>query len=71
MVTREDVEGFLDRLAAERASFSEVEPGLWILKPGGDLDFNDAPAEKAAKLANNKTHAPESARARHSPDSNW
>ena len=39
MVTREDVEGFLDRLAAERASFSEVEPGLWILKPGGDLDF--------------------------------
>jgi len=39
MVTKEDIEGFLDRLAAERASYSEVEPGLWILKPGGDLDF--------------------------------
>jgi hypothetical protein len=40
MVTKEDVEGFLDRLTSEGASFSEVEPGLWIVKPSGELDFN-------------------------------
>ncbi len=39
MVTREETEGFLDRLAAEGASYSEVEPGLWVIKPGGELDF--------------------------------
>jgi hypothetical protein len=40
MVTKEEVEGFLDRLSSEGASFSEVEPGLWIVKPSGELDFN-------------------------------
>ena len=40
MVTREETEGFLDRLTAEGASYSEVEPGLWIVKPGGELDFD-------------------------------
>ena len=40
MVTREETEGFLDRLAAEGASYSEVEPGLWVVKPGGELDFD-------------------------------
>lgn len=40
MVTKEDVEGFLDRLGAEGAGCSEVEPGLWIVKPSGELDFN-------------------------------
>ena len=40
MVTKEEVEGFLDRIsAAEGASYREAEPGLWILKPGGELDF--------------------------------
>ena len=39
MVTKEDIEGFLDRLA-DGASQTEVEPGLWVLKPGGDLDFD-------------------------------
>ena len=39
MVTREEAEGFLDRLAADGASYSEVEPGLWVVKPGGELDF--------------------------------
>jgi hypothetical protein len=39
MVTKEDVEGFLDRISAEGASYREVEPGLWIVKPGGELDF--------------------------------
>ena len=38
MVTREDIESFLDRLASEGASYTEVEPGLWIVKPGGMLD---------------------------------
>ncbi|HVE79680.1 MAG TPA: hypothetical protein VNA89_12485 [Gemmatimonadaceae bacterium] len=40
MVTREEIEGFLDRLTAEGASYSEIEPGLWIVKPGGALDFD-------------------------------
>ena len=40
MVTREEAEGFLDRLTADGASYSEVEPGLWVVKPGGELDFD-------------------------------
>jgi hypothetical protein len=40
MVTREETEGFLDRLSADGASYSEVEPGLWVVKPGGELDFD-------------------------------
>ena len=40
MVTKEDIEGFLNRLNAEGASYKEVEPGLWIVKPGGSLDFD-------------------------------
>jgi chemotaxis response regulator CheB len=40
MVTREDIETFLDRLSAEGASHSEVEPGLWIVKPNGALDLD-------------------------------
>jgi hypothetical protein len=40
MVTKDEIEGFLDRLSAEGASYSEVEPGLWILRPNGELDFN-------------------------------
>ncbi len=40
MVTKEDIEGFLNRLAAEGASHSEVEPGLWVVKPSGELDFS-------------------------------
>lgn len=39
MVTREEAESFLDRLTADGASYSEVEPGLWVVKPGGELDF--------------------------------
>ena len=37
MVTREDIEGFLDRLTAEGASYAEIEPGMWIVQPGGTL----------------------------------
>ena len=40
MVTKEDIEGFLDRLSAEGSSYKELEPGLWVLKPGGALDFD-------------------------------
>ena len=40
MVTREEIEGFLDRLTAEGANYTEIEPGLWIVKPGGALDFD-------------------------------
>ena len=40
MVTREEIESFLDRMTADGVSYSEVEPGLWIVKPGGSLDFD-------------------------------
>jgi hypothetical protein len=39
MVTREDIESFLDRLSNEGASYTEVEPGLWVVRPGGALDI--------------------------------
>ncbi len=40
MVTKDEIEGFLDRLGAEGASHSEIEPGLWVVRPSGELDFN-------------------------------
>ena len=40
MLTKEDIEGFLNRLSAEGVSYSEVEPGLWIVRPSGELDFS-------------------------------
>jgi hypothetical protein len=40
MVTKEDIEGWLNRLGADGASFTEVEPGLWVAKPAGELDFS-------------------------------
>ena len=40
MVTKEDIEGFLNRLSGDGASHHEVEAGLWVIKPGGDLDFD-------------------------------
>ena len=40
MVTKEDIEGFLDRISAEGASYREVEPGLFVVKPNGELDFD-------------------------------
>ena len=40
MRTREEIEGFLDRLAAEGVSYTEIEPGLWVVKPSGSLDFD-------------------------------
>jgi hypothetical protein len=40
MVTKEDIEGFLNRLVSDGASYREIEPGLWLLKPGGEFDFS-------------------------------
>ena len=40
MLTREDIEGFLDRVSAEGARYEEVGEGIWVVKPGGALDFD-------------------------------
>jgi len=40
MRTKEEIEGFLDKLGAEGGTYREVEPGLWVVKPGGAIDFN-------------------------------
>jgi hypothetical protein len=40
MVTREDTEAFLDRLSSEGATYREIEPGLWAVRPGGALDLD-------------------------------
>lgn len=40
MVTREDLESFLDRLTAGGASIRELEPGLWSVRPGGALELD-------------------------------
>ena len=40
MLNKEEIEGFLDRLAADGASYKEIQPGLWVVKPGGSLDFD-------------------------------
>jgi len=38
MVTKEELEGFLDRLAVEGATHREINPGMWIVDPPGALD---------------------------------
>lgn len=40
MLNKEDIESFLNRLGSEGISYSEVEPGLWIVRPSGELDFS-------------------------------
>jgi hypothetical protein len=40
MVTKEDIEGFLDRLSLEGGTYKEVQPGLWVVKPGGELELD-------------------------------
>lgn len=40
MVTREDIEAFLDRLQTEEATYREIEPALWAVRPGGALDLD-------------------------------
>ncbi len=38
MVSREDIESFLDRVSAEGATYDELEPGLWRVRPSGMLE---------------------------------
>ena len=38
MVTKEEIERFLDRLAVDGTSYSELQPGMWLVRPGGELD---------------------------------
>jgi hypothetical protein len=40
MISREDVESFLDRLSADGATYDELEPGLWAVHTGGDDGFD-------------------------------
>jgi hypothetical protein len=40
VVTREEIEQFLDRLSAEGASWNEVEAGFWRVRPAGELDLD-------------------------------
>ena len=39
MLNRDDIEGFLDRLTPEGASYEEIEQGLWVVRPGGNLEL--------------------------------
>ena len=40
MLTKEDVESFLIRLSATGATYSEVEPGFWIVRPSPESDLS-------------------------------
>jgi hypothetical protein len=41
MVTHDDIETFLDRVTSDgQGDYTEVEPGLWIVRPGGALDLD-------------------------------
>src|SRR5690349_24807117 len=40
MVTKDDIEGFLDHIISEGTSYREVEQGMWVVRPGGELDFD-------------------------------
>ncbi|MBM4193873.1 MAG: YbjN domain-containing protein [Gemmatimonadetes bacterium] len=42
MVTKDDIQAFLDRLAGSGTTYTEVSDGLWDLRPGGALDFSVA-----------------------------
>jgi len=39
MVSNEDIVSYLDRLSTEGATYSEVGPGIWNVKPAGALQF--------------------------------
>lgn len=40
MVTKDDIESFLDRLSSEGASYFEAGENTWIVQPGGALDVD-------------------------------
>ena len=41
MASKDEVEDYLNRLTNEQGgTFREVGPSLWVVKPGGELDFD-------------------------------
>lgn len=38
MVTKEDIESFLDRMTTDGTDYSEVNEGMWVVKPEGALE---------------------------------
>ncbi|MGI9077852.1 MAG: hypothetical protein ACR2G6_11095 [Gemmatimonadaceae bacterium] len=38
MVTKEDIESFLDRMTTDGTDYSEVNDGMWVVKPEGALE---------------------------------
>src|SRR3954469_18620029 len=42
MLTKDDIESFLVRLAATGATYTEIEPGFWIVRPSPDSDLSVA-----------------------------
>ena len=42
MLSKEDIESFLVQLSATGATYSEVEPGFWIVRPSPDSDLSIA-----------------------------
>jgi hypothetical protein len=42
MLTKDDIESFLVRLGATGATFSEVQPGFWIVRPSEESELSIA-----------------------------
>ncbi len=42
MLTKDDIESFIVRLAATGATYSEVEPGFWIVRPSPESELSVA-----------------------------
>ena len=42
MLTKDDIESFLIRLSATGATYSEVEPGFWIVRPSPESELSVA-----------------------------
>src|SRR3954454_11681829 len=42
MLTKDDIESFLVRLGATGASFNEVQPGFWIVRPSAESELSIA-----------------------------
>ena len=40
MLTKDDIESYLIRLSATDATYSEVEPGFWIVRPSPESDLS-------------------------------
>ena len=40
MLTKDDIESFLVKLSATGATYSEVEPGFWIVRPSPESDLS-------------------------------